>query len=78
VSWEIHCQACGRSSIDGLPDDESGDRCPICGQLPQLQIILVRDLWHEKACAIFAGDAACSCGAVAEAVKAGYKPDRPL
>jgi hypothetical protein len=72
VSWEIRCQACGRSSLDGLPDDASGDRCLACGQLPTL--ILVHDLWHAKSCAIFAGDAACSCGAVAEAVKAPYEP----
>lgn len=32
--WEIKCNVCGRSSWDGKPDDEDGDRCPYCGQLP--------------------------------------------
>jgi len=33
--WEINCQVCGRSSWDGRPDNEDGDRCRFCGQLPE-------------------------------------------
>jgi rubrerythrin len=32
--WELHCPVCRRSSWDGMEDDESGERCPICGQWP--------------------------------------------
>lgn len=31
---ELYCLICTRSTVDGKPDDELGDRCPFCGQLP--------------------------------------------
>lgn len=35
--------------------------------------IRVRDLYHEATCAIFSGKQSCSCGAVADAVKADVR-----
>lgn len=41
---------------------------------PGSEKVRVRDLWHDRDCAIFAGSSSCSCGAVAQAVKDASRP----
>jgi hypothetical protein len=34
--WELLCPICWRSSWDGRRDDDGGEPCAYCGQLPAL------------------------------------------